>query len=489
MRAPLRTLVLVTALLVLGMSAPAWADPLVVDGASLGGACSDARAPAGVSLTTPWCTIVQAVKAAPSGSTVFVRGGSYPYQLLHGLGSRSDYVTFEPYGYDSGNPETVTIAGISTANTGFLRFQGFHLVGDDSSGFVPAARIYLYSHDIQFVDNEMTGEGVFLQTAAHVLIQGNHIHDLKRNCNITQVGDGGGIFLIGANSGAYPSVDIRVLANRVDRSLQDSLNLGSISNLVVDRNDFSTGTAQCGDHTDLVQIEGGAMGPITITDNLFHDGGQFILRNATGLVIQNNLILRVNQWMQLMADPGARVISNTWYGGNTYCTGCGSLIIRDYAAGSSWTQPPFNYKNHMTGTVIENNIMRLFSNNWVPAADYHEDYDLIYGTQQNSTGVQGAHTMFAQPSFVDTAGGDYHLLSGSRGIDSADSAVAPVLDMSGNAASDDPSVADTGAGPVTYRDIGALETQFLLPPLPVPTDGYSTLLLLRRVMSRPVSLP
>jgi hypothetical protein len=275
MRAAPRTLVLATALLVVCGTAAVRANPLVVDGGSVGGTCSDARAPAAVSVTTPWCTIVQAVKAAPSGSTVFVRGGSYPYQRLHGLGSRTDYVTFEPYGYDAGNAEIVTIAGISTASTGFLRFQGFHLVGNDTSGFVPAARIYLYSHDIQFVDNEMTGEGAFLQTAAHVLIQGNRIHDLKRNCSVTQSGDGGGIFLIGASSTTYPSVDIRVLGNRVDRSLQDSLSVGSISDLVVDGNDFSTGTPQCGDHTDLVQIEGGAVGPITITDNLFHDGGGY----------------------------------------------------------------------------------------------------------------------------------------------------------------------------------------------------------------------
>src|SRR4051812_7833064 len=115
------------AVLTAGASAPNASQPVVGKG-SLGGPCNDARPPAQVSATTPWCTIAQAVKTAPSGSTVLVRGGSYPYQQLHGLGSRVDYVTLQPYGYGTSAVEQVSIAGFSTANTSFLRFRGFQLV-------------------------------------------------------------------------------------------------------------------------------------------------------------------------------------------------------------------------------------------------------------------------------------------------------------------------------------------------------------------------
>jgi hypothetical protein len=436
----------------------ALADPLVVDPGSIGGACSDARLPVQVSPTTPWCSIAGALKTAPSGSTVYLRGGTYPTQVLQNVGLRTDYVALEPYGYGGPAPETVTINGIKTQNTSFLRFEGLHLVGQDTTGFLPAASIYTQSHHIQLINNDITGQGIFLQTAANVLLQGNYIHNLTRNCAITHIGDGGGIFLIGANSGFFPSHDIQLLGNRIEGTYQDAINVGSISNLLIQGNDVSTtGHALCGDHTDLTQIEGGRMGPITITDNVFHDGGQFILRNATGLTIENNLILRVNQWMQLEADPGARVINNTWSGGNANCSGCGSLIIRNYAPGSSFTKPPFNYVNQMTGAVVENNIMRLFANNGVPTAAYHEDYNLIYGPKANSTGIHGRHTIFAMPTFANAAAGDYTLAARSVGIDSADSTVAPSVDLSGRPRWDDPLVPNSGSGPIPFVDRGAVE--------------------------------
>src|SRR4051794_6108405 len=108
------TRLLIGAAVALGLCAPvANAADLVVDKDSVGGACSDARTPAQVSAATPWCTIVQAVKTAPSGSTVLVRQADFSYQQLHGFGSRTDYVTLQPYGYGTPNAEQVSIAGLS----------------------------------------------------------------------------------------------------------------------------------------------------------------------------------------------------------------------------------------------------------------------------------------------------------------------------------------------------------------------------------------
>ena len=220
-----------------------------------------------------------------------------------------------------------------------------------------------------------------------------------------------------------------MIGNTIQNTPQDAINLvHNLTNVVIDHNDVSTTqTPQCGDHTDLVQIEADAKGPFTITNNVFHDGMQFILRNATGLTIENNLILRVQQWMQLVADPGARIINNTWWNGNNCpdgAHGCtaGSLLIREYAPGSSWTQAPFNYTNHMTGTIIENNIMRVISNdavNPVAASAYHEDYNLIYGPRQNNSGLQGTHTLFAMPAFQNPTTNNYQLTPTSPGTGTA----------------------------------------------------------------------
>ena len=363
-----------------------------------------------------------------------MRSGSYPYQSLHGLGSRSAYVTFEPYGYGTSSSETVSIAGVSTASTSFLRFVGFRFVGNDATSYHPAIQIYIGSHDIQFVNNDISGEGVQLQTASHVLLQGNYIHNVTRNCALTAP-DGGGLFLTGGSASNPPADDIQVIGNTIQSTPQDAINLvHNLTNVVVDHNDVSTTqTPQCGDHTDLVQIEADAKGPFTITNNVFHDGVQFILRNATGLTIENNLILRVQQWMQLVADPGARIINNTWWNGNNCpdgAHGCtaGSLLIRDYAPGSSWTKAPFSYTNHMTGTIIENNIMRVMSNdavNPVAASAYHEDYNLIFGPRQNNSGLQGTHTLFAMPAFQNPTTNNYQLTPTSPGTGTADPTITP----------------------------------------------------------------
>ncbi len=69
------------------------------------------------------------------------------------------------------------------------------------------------------------------------------------------------------------------------------------------------------------------------------------------------------------------------------------------------------------------------------------------------------HSIQANPQFVNGAAGDFHLLPNSPAIDAATSAVAnwPALDAEGRARIDIPAVANQGAGPVTFADIGAFE--------------------------------
>ncbi len=451
----------------LGCPGSASASPgsFYVDQGSVGGPCSDSYTVTQASSpATPWCSMFAAAKKVPDGSTVMVRQGTYSAQIMHWpLGynqpdGRSDYVTFEPYGYGTASVDSVTVDGIDLAGITHLRFQGMHLVGTDASDvpLTPAISIGASTQYIQLLDDEVTGQGIWLDhSTSHVLLQDNYVHDLTTNCAHTNPADGAGMRLGGT--------DIQVLNNRIERSPQDAMDMGASSNTLVADNLISTvpqSQATCGYHVDLIQAENQANGPVTIQSNTFDTGGQFILRNITGLTIQNNLILRVDGWMQLMADPGARIVNNTWWGGNTVCTGCGSLLLRDWAPGSNWTLPPYNYTNQMTGTVVENNVMRQFGVDSVPAAEYHEDYNLITNLAQiGAPSIQGLHTIFGSPSFVDAAGGDFHLAAGSLGIDAADSAIAPPADMSRGARWDDPQVPNTGAGPVDYVDIGASERQ------------------------------
>ena len=69
------------------------------------------------------------------------------------------------------------------------------------------------------------------------------------------------------------------------------------------------------------------------------------------------------------------------------------------------------------------------------------------------------HSLQANPQFVNAAGGDFHLLPTSPAIDAATSGVPnwPALDADGHARFDVPTVANQGAGPVTFADLGAFE--------------------------------
>ena len=72
---------------------------------------------------------------------------------------------------------------------------------------------------------------------------------------------------------------------------------------------------------------------------------------------------------------------------------------------------------------------------------------------------QEPHGINADPKWRDVAARDFHLLRGSPAIDSANSAVngQPATDNAGTARVDDPATVDTGVGPRSYDDRGALE--------------------------------
>jgi parallel beta-helix repeat protein len=83
-----------------------------VDGASLGGACSDVAS--GTSLGAAWCTVQKAATTAVAGDTVYVRGGTYRETItIANSGTSGNPITFAKYG-----SETPIING-GTAGSGW----------------------------------------------------------------------------------------------------------------------------------------------------------------------------------------------------------------------------------------------------------------------------------------------------------------------------------------------------------------------------------
>ena len=135
------------------------------------------------------------------------------------------------------------------------------------------------------------------------------------------------------------------------------------------------------------------------------------------------------------------------------------------------------------------------------AASFQSDYNLFwnsaatapvrignvpYTTVAAYAGATGkdTHSRQADPQFVNATGGDFHLLATSPAIDAATSAVPnwPALDAEGHARFDVPTVANQGAGPVTFADLGAFEFSAAVgnqPPIAAlvvqPTSGTAPL--------------
>nr|MDQ2933347.1 hypothetical protein [bacterium] len=116
-----RLLVLFIFTLVLFFVPQAFAATYYVDGASLGGTCSDVGV--GTAVTTPWCTLTKAATTAVAGDTVNVRGGTYrETATIANSGSNGSPITFQKYGSET------PIVKASDLITGWIS------LGDSESG-------------------------------------------------------------------------------------------------------------------------------------------------------------------------------------------------------------------------------------------------------------------------------------------------------------------------------------------------------------------
>jgi hypothetical protein len=83
-----------------------------------------------------------------------------------------------------------------------------------------------------------------------------------------------------------------------------------------------------------------------------------------------------------------------------------------------------------------------------------EDYNLISAGNR-----RGAHDLAGSPSFVNPTNLDFHLRSGSLGIDAGTSDGAPRTDRDGRPRVDAPGVPNRGGGSQPFFDMGAYEFQ------------------------------
>lgn len=400
-----------------GVAAPqraATTPRLFVDAASIGGGCSDARSPTEVSRSAPWCSIPRAIQAAPSGSTVTIRAGSYPRLVVAGDRSRTAFVTFR-----GAARESVSLAGMTLANSSYLAFERltFNATPEAADG----------ADHIALVSNSISPGGVNLRAGVHDVL-------IARNTIASPVG---AAINFSATYSTPEIANITIRGNRILQAVADGMQLKRFRNVLIEHNEI-TGVKRVdpAQHSDVLQTVFGGSG-LVFRNNHVHDNAAGILLKdgpTSGVVIENNLFVDnvgdgAGYAIQIWESAGPRIINNTVWN-NTY-----GVVLR----------------KGTTAATVKNNIMQ--------SLQLLEDANLAY-ENFNLIGkgiLVGRRDIRRAPRFASSRAGGYRLARRSPGIDAANSKGAKRTDRLGFQRVDDPQVANRGGGAVRYYDMGAHE--------------------------------
>ncbi len=162
----------------------------------------------------------------------------------------------------------------------------------------------------------------------------------------------------------------------------------------------------------------------------------------------------------------------------------GTINVNDVAYGNY--RDGFSIEGAATGTQLHNCIAvnnGLTTNEfdlWITmdsTPGFVSDYNLFWNSTSqapisfvssystvaaySAASGQDAHSIQLDPLFVNPAVGNFHLRTGSPAVDAADSGAPnwPVTDAEGMTRADVAAVANSGAGPVPFADLGAHEYQ------------------------------
>jgi parallel beta-helix repeat protein len=491
---------LLLSFLSLGGFATARADDFYVDNSS--GSCSDAGPG---TAAQPYCTISAAVTAHHGpGINIFVKPGTYREQVTIPVSGASG----SPFVLQAqGGAVTVDGADDLSSAGNWIQFSGdVYLAAGvtwapsqvfmDGSRLTPSTvatpasvpeRSFLW----------VSGQGLFVNAgggspAAHELLVGRR-----------QYG-----FLAAGRS--YVTIDGFTVTRAELRCL---LFNNVCTNIVVSHNVISFAYKY-----GMQAVDGSAflIDSNTVSDN--NDHGIMLLSGVTSSTIQNNESLRNarpgeraangihlygcpgnliqnnrvhdNQDSGIQVESGSNdclVVQNrSWNNGdhgydNIFSTGtryvgdvafhntndgfsvegpAPSTVLRDCIAAENGLTT-----NHYDLFVDSGSALTFDSNNnlfWNSTSQPPVKYaDVPYTTLSSYNGATGqdAQSIQADPAFKSPWAGDFHLVAGSPAIDAANSGVVgwPATDAAGNPRVDDPATVNTGVGPISYADLGALE--------------------------------
>lgn len=395
--------------------------------------------------TAPFCTIGKAAAVATAGQVVTVMSGSY----VENVTPASSGTSTAPITYQVGTGETVTVTGqihaFTVSSKSWIVIRGFRVTAT-------------------------TGYGIYLKGASHVTLTGNRVDHVGQPVSGSTEQ---GIYLIN-------TTDSLIAGNTADHNSDTGIYLttGSTGNDIRGNASFSNARVYTRAATG---IDVRAPGNTVIANVAYNneDSGIQLYNGATGTGIFENVSYgNGDHGIDVLNSTDSVVVGNTVYNNKT--SGINLEGSSGTTASSGGTlRNNISVDNGLTSTTTKGNI-RVDAKSLTGTT---LDFDLVslrtsgtmmtWGTKTyaslgafNSASGQEDNGIQADPQWRAAGSGDFHLLSGSPGIDSATSAAAgePTTDIEGQPRVDDPQTPDIGVGPRTFDDRGAYEYQPDLPP-------------------------
>ena len=393
------------------------------------------------SSTQPFCTITQGVNRAVAGNTVVVRSGTY-----------SEYVKVTKSGASTQPIVIQAEPGAQVVVRG--QFRGFEIVG----------RSWITIQG--FTVSDTASYGIYASNSSNIVIADNHV---------TRAGQPvSGLTRYGVT--LSNTTDSIVSGNTTDHNSDSGIALVNGTTRVTVTGNVSSFNAR--GYTRAAPGIDVRSGGNTVTGNICHDnedsGIQIIgvagIPSPDNLVVNNVSYRNGDHGIDVSSAGAQRIIGNTVYlnavsginlEGTVSLPSSGATIenniCADNAVDSSTTKGNIRVDSaSKSGITMDYNLFFLSAPGimfvW-DAVNYNSLATFVAAAGQEPHGLE------ADPRWMAPSAGDFHLLPASPAIDAADSGAsgASSTDLEGRARVDDPSVANTGAGPRTIDDRGAYE--------------------------------